>query len=145
MQDKTRKALKRLILTGVFALLSVLLVLVAKNAGGGFWTVYPAFSRAVTGALAALTAFTRYTVWEILGAAIAVVVLVRLIAGLFKRRFWVRLCGTVLLLSLGVFLYIAIWGLNYYAPSMASRLGLPEELHTPEELADAERAVLEGR
>ncbi len=128
---------KRLELAAVLAVSGLLLIYAAKRAGEGFWSSYPAFSRAVTGALAWMTSFTPFTLWEGLSAALIVFVVVRLILGIKKNCFWVRLSGVVLLLSAGSFAFLAVWGLNYYAPSMAGRVGLSEQLYTTEELAQA--------
>ena len=138
-----RGLLKRLVPAAVFALCSFLLVFAARRAGDGFWSAYTAFSRSACGALAWLTSFTRFALWEPLAVALVVFVIARLISGIRSGAFWKRLCGLVLLLAAGSFALLGIWGLNYYAPPMAGRVGLSEELYTPRQLAEAVNYYME--
>ncbi len=138
IRKKNRKiALSRLATTAANIALCLLCVFLAKRAGSDFWRFYPAFSRTVTGFLGRVFSFTDFTLWERLLAAIVALALAILIAGLFNKSFWKRLCGALMIVSAGAFLYLTIWGLNYFAPSAASRVGLEDKLYTPQELAEA--------
>ncbi len=138
IRKKNRRIiLSRLATTAANIAVCFLCVFLVKRAGSDFWRFYPAFSRAVTGFLARVFSFTDYTLWEGLLVLLVAASLVIVVAGVFKGTAWKRFCGFLMLGSAMILLYMAIWGLNYFAPSAASRVGLEETLYTPQELAEA--------
>lgn len=131
------KSIRRLISSVCLLVTTGLLILAATQLNSFFFSFYPAFSRAALRFLAGLTAPLPCAVWELLLIALLLWFLISFFVDLCKGRLLQWLSGLLLGLSLSVFLFMGLWGLNYYAPSMASRLSLPERKYTVEELREA--------
>lgn len=119
-----------LVLTGVALLLANYLTPV-------IFSFYPAFSRYVTGLLAAMTSVLPIALWELLVVAAVLWFFITLIRALVRRRMVRWATGLLLLVSIVVTAFVLLWGLNYYAPPMEERLGLQELQYTPAQLEEA--------
>lgn len=131
------KSVSRLISAVGFLILTVLLVLGAKFLPELVFAFYPEFSRKALTALSNITALVPFALWELLLGALVLWFVISLIRAICKGRCVRWLMGVVLVLSVGVFLFMGLWGLNYYAPSVNERMGIPEKQYTVEELKEA--------
>lgn len=130
------RTIGRLILTAVFAVLTIALVSAAAYVPG-FFDFYTGFSLNVLAFLANLTAPFPFAVWEVL-ALLLVLLLIYTLVRTFtqKRGFLCWLAGVALLASVLVFGFVALWGLNHYGPSVAERVGLEVTGYTDAQLAE---------
>lgn len=131
------KSIRRVITSVCLLVTTGLLVLAATQMTSAFFSFYPQISRAALRFLAGITSVIPYAVWEILLIVLILWFLVSLFVDICKGKILQWLSGLLLGASLAVFVFVGLWGLNYFAPSMASRLGLPEEQYTAAELREA--------
>lgn len=113
------------------------MVAVANFFPDWFFSFYPEFSRSVISVLAKITSILPIPFCEILGGLLILWFLYSLIRSICKLRFLRWCAGFLLGLSIAVCAFVGIWGLNYYAPSMAQRLDLPEQQYTAAQLKEA--------
>lgn len=131
------KTILRVTLSGTFAVLTALMILAAKYLSPVVFAFYPALSRQVLGILAGVTSVLPLAVWELAVVALVLWFVVTLIRALVRRRIVRWLAGLLLLVCVFAFAFVGVWGLNYYAPSMQSRLELPERQYSAAELKEA--------
>lgn len=131
------KTIFRVILSGTLFVLTAALLLAANCLPTLFFSVYSDFSRRAVGFLADATAFVPFALWEVLLIAAVVWLLFTLVRALRRGRIIRWAAGLLLGVCTVLFLFVGLWGLNYYAPSMQSRLALPEKQYTPAELKEA--------
>ena len=128
------KPLRRLISSAAFLLLTGLMVFAAKKWTAAVFAFYPKLSRKILGFLAGLTSPLPIAVWELAVCALVVWLIVSLILSLRKSRFLRWLTGVLEFVCAAVFVFVAIWGLNYFAPPMQERLGFEVGQYTVQEL-----------
>ena len=131
------KNIFRWITAGVFLLLTALLVAAAKHLPDLVFSFYPDFSRAVLSAISKVSALCPVPVWELVLVGLIVGFLISLITSICKGHFLRWLSKLALFLSVMVFLFVGLWGLNYYAPPIQERLSLPDEQYTVSQLKEA--------
>ncbi len=131
------KSISRLLTALGFLILTVLMVLGAKYLPETVFSFYPEFSRKALTALSNITAFVPFALWEVLLGALILWFVISLIRAICKGRFVRWGMGVVLVLSVGAFLFVGLWGLNYFAPSMNQRMGIADEQYTAQELKEA--------
>ena len=132
------KTIGRVILSAILLVLTGLLIAFAKAARGAVFSFYPAFSRAALGAVCSVSALVPIALWEVLAAVLALWFFYTLIRVFTKRRSLLRwLAGVLLGLSTGVFLFVAIWGLGHFGPSVDKSLGLDVREYSKQELIAA--------
>ncbi len=131
------RSISRLLSSAGFIILTVLMVLGAKYLPQVVFSFYPDFSAKAMTALSNITSFVPFTLWEILLVLLLLWGIVSFIRAIRRARCVRWLMGVVLVFSLGAFLYVGLWGLNYYAPSMNARMGLPEKQYTAAQLKEA--------
>ena len=74
---------------------------------------------------------------EILLIALVLWFFITLIRAIVRRRMVRWVTGVLLSVCILLTAFVGIWGLNYYAPKMTERLGLPDRQYTPAELKEA--------
>lgn len=128
------RTISRLILSAVILVITGLLAAVAIYLPEPFFAFYRDFSRNVLGVMASVTGAFPFAVWEI---GLVLLVLLALFF-LFRSRKLLRwLSGVVLLVSVMVFLFVALWGLNHFDPvSVADRVGLDVTGYSRQQLQD---------
>lgn len=131
------KTILRVMLSGILLVLTAILVLAAKFLNGFFFSFYPAFSRGLLKVPAKITSIVPIAVWEILVILLVLWLITSLIRAILRARIVRWLAGLLLMVCIFVFAFVGIWGLNYFAPPMAERLGLPEEQYTVAQLREA--------
>jgi hypothetical protein len=124
----------------VFLPLSAFFLTVAVRRSSGFAeNIYLPFSRAVSGFLGWLFSFSAYAIAEVLLITLAAATLFFLIRSAVRsvrgRTAWpllIWLSNALLCAAFGYFLFITLWGGNYYAPKLPARLGLQTGPQTEE-------------
>ena len=134
------KFIGRLILSAIFLVLTGLLAAVAHSAPEVVFAFYPALSRAALAAISSVTSLVPFAVWEIL-ALLAILWAVYTLVRSFSRRrgFLSWAAGVVLAASVGLFAFVALWGLNHFGPGVAPELGLKVRDVSRQELIAATR------
>ena len=134
------RTIGRLLLSAIFLVLTVLLVLAAKYAPALVFSFYPEFSRKLLSVISSVTKAIPLAVWELL-AGLAVLWLLYTFVRIFtqRRSFLCWLAGIVLSVCVGLFLFVALWGLNHFGPTVGEQLGLSVREYTKQELTDATR------
>ena len=132
------RTISRLILSAVFLLLTGLCVAAAVYAPELFFAFYTDFSKKILSFLSGVTGPFPFPVWEV------VLVLIVLLAIYFlircftqKRSVLCWLAGVAELVCILVFLFVGLWGLNHYGPSVADRVGLTVTEYSRDQLKAA--------
>ena len=131
------KMISRLLLSGVCLIVTIVFVLFAKYGGSWFFHVYSGVSRNLLGLISAITSPIPVALWELILVGLLLWMVYTFIDNLRPFRLHLWLSGVALTLSSGLLIFVVLWGLNYFAPSMASRMGLPEQQYRVEELKEA--------
>lgn len=118
------RPLRNLISAVTLAALTGLLVLAATQWTDVFFRFYPSFSRWILGVLAGITSVTSFPLWEPGLCLIVLWGIISLIRSLVRHHFLRWLSSLLLTLCGAAFFFMAVWGLNYFAPPMSDRLGL---------------------
>lgn len=131
------KSISRLLVAAGFLLLTALMILAAREAPEFVFSFYPEFSRKALTALSNIASCVPFALWEVALVAFLLGSLISMIHAISKKHFVRWIMGEILTLSVGVFLFVGLWGLNYYAPSMNQRMGIAEENYTVQQLKEA--------
>lgn len=130
------RTIGRLILTAVFAVLTIALVSAAAYVPA-FFDFYTGFSRDAADFLGRITGSFPFAVWEVLALLLILLLLYTLVRTFRQKRgFLCWLSGVALLASVLVFLFVGLWGLNHYGPSVAERVGLEVTGYTNAQLTE---------
>lgn len=133
------KWLGNLIGAGVFLLLTAGLVALAKWLPGLWFSFYPQVSRTILRYLGIAFGWCPWALWEILLALLVLGAVIWLIWAVSKKKFLSWLSGLVMIGSILVFLYVGIWGLNYFDRPLDEKLGMEVRDYTQAELEEAAR------
>ena len=131
------KTLFRVLLSVGLLVLTGVMIAVANFFPDWFFSFYPEISRGIISVLGEIFSVIPVPMCEIFGALLILWFLVSLIRAICKLRFLRWCSGFLLSVCILVTAFVGIWGLNYYAPPMAQRLGLPEEQYTVSQLKEA--------
>ncbi len=126
----------------VLGLLTLILVWVGKNNPDFIAESYLPYSRTIENILSKITGFLPFSVAEIIlclvaiGLAFSLIRLVfRLIAGPRRLYGLIKFITGWAATAAGlVFLFYALWGLNYYAPPLSATMGLDVKARSSQEL-----------
>jgi len=133
------KALGRGILAGIFLILTGLMLAAAKWAPEPLSLVYPEFSRWVLAKIAAVTGIFPFVLWEVLALLGILWAVYTLIRSFGRPLGFVRwLAGLGLAASIAAFLFVGLWGLNHYCPTVDVYLDLQPQ---PTSAAQLEQAT----
>jgi len=132
------RTIGRLILSAVFLLLTAAMAAVANYMPEVFFAFYTDFSKDILAFLSGITAPFPFAVWEVLLALVVLLALYFLVRNLAQKRgFFCWLAGVILLVSVLVFLFVGLWGLNHFGPTVAQRMGLEvADGYTKDQLID---------
>lgn len=131
------KTILRLTLSGIFLVATGFLLLIANFLPSFFFSFYPDFSRWMMQIIGGATSIVPFAVCEICAVLLLALFVFTLIRAIIKTRIVRWLAGLLLVVSIGVFAFVGLWGLNYYAPPMAERLGMQEQQFTAAQLQEA--------
>ena len=139
--EKGRPSLKmigRLILSAIFLILTALMVAAASWAPELVFSFYPEFSRGVLNAIASVTSLAPIALWEVLAVLLILWFFYTFVRVFTQHRSILSwLAGVVLAVSVAVFLFVGLWGLNHFGPSIDETLGLDVREYSREELIAA--------
>ena len=128
------KVIGRVILSAVLLIVTGLLMAVASFAPDMLFSFYTDVSKKALGAIASVTGALPFALWEWL-AVIVVLLALYFLFRKFRPLSW--LSGLLTFLSVGVLVFTALWGMNYFAPAVESRLGLQTQLYSVDTLKEA--------
>ena len=138
MNDTRKHIIRRFGIAAALLLLSGALMVLFDHANGAFFPGYRAFSKAVIGALAAITGIFPFSIWDFLTVGLILAAIVTCIFCLVKKRSFGKWLATVcIVLSALVLFMVGSWGLNHYAPPLSTDLGLDVREYSADELEDA--------
>lgn len=130
----------RLILSAVFLALAAVLAAAAMYLPAPIFSVYSDFTRDAAAFLAGITASFPFAVWEILLAIVILLELYGLVRCFTGKGGILRwLSGLVLLVSVLLFLFVGLWGVNHFGAPVAQRVGLTVTEYSTDQLASATR------
>ncbi len=131
------KTILRVTLSGIFLVLMCVLLLLANFLPSIFFSFYPSLSRGVIEAIASVTSIVPFAVCEIVAVLAVAWLIFTLVRAIIKHHIIRWAAGLLMVVSIAAFAFVALWGLNYYAPPMAERLGMQEQQFTAQELKEA--------
>lgn len=124
----------RVILSAVLLIVTGLAMAAAAFVPELFFSFYTDFSRQAMDVIAGVTGQLPFALWEWL----AVVIVLMTLYDLVKHRkplSW--LAGVVATVCTFILVFMGLWGLNYFAPSVAERTGMPVETYSVQTLQEA--------
>ena len=131
------KPVRNLIGAGVLAVLTAAAVGLARFLPKLWFSFYTDFSRKAMGALGAAFGWVPFPIWE----ALLVLIVVALIAGLIyavkEKKLLGWLTGVLAGAALLVFLFMGLWGLNHFAPTIGEQTGLEVKEYSVDQLKAA--------
>ncbi len=137
------KTVLRLTLSGTFLVLLAFLLIMANALPDIFFRFYPSLSRWAVSMIAGVTSLVPFALCEFGIAALLILFILTLVRAILKRRLVRWVSGLLLAVSIISFAFVALWGLNYYAPPMAERMGMKQRQFTAAELKEACEYYLE--
>ena len=139
------RSLGRIISSAVLLILTGLMMAAVKYLPALVFPAYRDVSRKVLSAIASVTGALPFALWEVLLVILALLFLYSIVHTLLeKKRFLSWLSGVVLALSVLVFLFTGLWGLNHYAPELSEEIGLEIGEYSKEELIAATKYYMAG-
>ena len=138
------RSVGRFLTSAILLFLSALLMAAGKYLSSLLFPFYRDFSKKILAAIASVTGLLPFALWEALLALGLLLFLYSIFHTIFgKKRFLGWLSGLTLTLSVLIFLFVALWGLNHYAPPLSQELGLQIECYSEQQLTDAARYYLQ--
>ena len=131
------KTVGRLILSAIFLVLTGLMVSFAHFAPALVFSFYPALSRKLLAAISRVTAPLPFALWEVLAGLLILWAIYTLVRCFSHRGFLRWLSGLALGLCIGLFVFVGLWGLNHFGPSVGETLGLDVREYSEQELLAA--------
>ena len=133
MNRNLKKTITALILLAVTATN----IFLAKNQPDKFFAAYIPFSRKAVNVAGKITSFVPFSIWEIISGFLICLGIFWLICGIRKKNLPGALSNIFFTVTALAFIFINIWGLNYFAPADPAGFGLKKEQYTPEQLQKA--------
>lgn len=131
------KRTRMLISAGVNVGLIAAMAAAAKLVPAIFPLFYTDVSRKINHFLAGISALLPFPLWELLLAGLVIWQLVSLVCSIVKKYFLDWLCRLPLILTTLAFLFVAIWGLNFFGPDAGKAVGIEAGEYTKSELKQA--------
>ena len=131
------KSVMRALFSGFFLFLTLVLTLIGRYAPAFVQHIYAPLSQGAMKFLAGVFSIFPVAVWEILAVGLIFWFFISLVRDFSDLKFMQWLTGLLLAVSFGAFAFMALWGLNYYAPSVQERLGMSHKEYNVQELQKA--------
>ncbi len=132
------RAVARSIASAILLVLTGIMIACAVYAPDFVFSFYPAFSRQALSVLAAVTGVFPFAVFEVLVVLAVLWAVYTLVRVILRRHGILRwLSGLLLGACICVFLFVGLWGLNHFGPTLGEKLGLTVGTYTKEELVEA--------
>ena len=128
---------RRLLWGGGFLAVTLGLGIAARCAPDFWYGFYTEFSRQAMQALGKISGLVPFCLWQVLLIAGVIGALAGLIWCLRDRRLGDWFAGLFEGLSLAALLFVGVWGLNYFGPSLGVQIGLERDRYTPAQLRQA--------
>lgn len=139
------KATARVIASAILLVLTGVMIACAVYAPEIVFSFYPQFSRWILSVLAGFTGLFPFSVFELLVVLAVLWLVYTLIRTLLRHHGFLRWASGVLLgVSVGVFAFVAVWGLNHFGPELSEKIGLEVTEYSKEELIEASYYYLEN-
>jgi len=133
----------RLILSAVILLLTGACVAAAIYVPE-FFDWYTPISRQLMQVISRISGLFPFAVWEWLLVLIVLLVLYGLVRAFAQKRgFFCWLGGVIVLVSVLVFLFVALWGLHHWGPPLSEKLDLPVTQYSKDQLEQTTRYMAE--
>lgn len=129
------RTIGRLILSAVFLLLAAVLAAAATYLPQPLFSFYTDLSRDISAFLSGVTSPFPFAVWQILLVLLVLLELYGLVRCFSSKKgllYWAS--GLVLLVSVLVFLFVGLWGVNHFAPPISQRVGLSVSAYSKDQL-----------
>ena len=131
------KSLMQTLLSGFFLFLTAVMSLIGRFAPKFIEYVYMPLSQGAMKFLAGTLSIFPLAICEIVAVALVVWMLYSLVHNFVEMKFIQWCTGLLLAVSFGIFAFMAVWGMNYYAPSIQERLNIQEREYSVQELRRA--------
>lgn len=123
---------------GIFAAITWVLMQFGQRFSTLVDMIYPYVIRTLQGMLAEWTSSVDFLVWQVLAVALGVLILASLVLMLILKWNPIQWAGWVLAVFSGLYmLNTMMWGLNYYAGTLAEDMRLEVASYNLEELTEA--------
>lgn len=123
---------------GIFAAITWVLMQFGQRFSTLVDMIYPYVIRTLQGILAEWTSSVDFPVWQVLAVALGVLILASLVLMLILKWNPIQWAGWVLAVFSGLYmLNTMMWGLNYYAGTLAEDMRLEVASYNLEELTEA--------
>ena len=123
---------------GIFAAITWVLMQFGQRFSTLVDMIYPYVIRTLQGMLAEWTSSVDFPVWQVLAVALGVLILASLVLMLILKWNLIQWAGWVLAVFSGLYmLNTMMWGLNYYAGTLAEDMRLEVASYNLEELTEA--------
>lgn len=126
-----------LIGTGILAALTAVVVLLARLLPKFWFSFYTDFSRGAMRVLGVLWGWCPFPVWEIILVLLVLSVPVGLVFAIKKKKVLGWLSALLECIVLLIFLFVSLWGLNHFAPTIGEQTGLEVAEYTTDQLKAA--------
>ena len=131
------KPVRHLLGAAILAVLTVAAVGLARFLPDLWFSFYTDFSRGAMRVLGAAFGWVPFPIWEILLVLLLVAVVAGLIYAIRKARVLGYLTALLELAALLAALFMGLWGLNHFAPTIGEQTGLEIRSYTVKELQSA--------
>ena len=138
------RSVGRLITSAILLVLSGLMMAACRYLPG-LAPVYRDFSRQTLAAISSVTGLLPFALWEVLLVLLALLFIWSVVYTLLqKKKFLSWASSIVLAISLLVFLFVGLWGLNHYCPPLSEEIGLEVREYSRDELIAATKYYMAG-
>lgn len=132
------KTISRVILSAIFLVLTGLLVAAAMAVPELVFSFYPQWSSKILSILAGVTSPFPFAVWEVLVLLIVLWAIYTLVRCFSRHRGFLNwLSGLLLAFCAGLFIFVAVWGLGHFGPTVGEQIGLETRAYSKDELYEA--------
>ncbi len=131
------KPIRNLIGAGALAVLTAAAVGLAHFLPEFWFSFYTGFSRTAMGWLGAAFGWIPFPIWEPLLVLIGIAVIAGLIYAIKHKKILGWLTGLLEFAVLMVFLFMGLWGLNHFAPTIGEQTGLEVGEYSVDQLKKA--------
>lgn len=138
------KTIGRLITSAILLVLSGLMMAACRYLPQ-LAAAYRDASRRILAAISSVTGVFPFALWEVLLVLLALLLIWSIVhTVLQKKKFVAWASWIVLAVSVLVFLFVGLWGLNHYCPPLSEEIGLEVREYSKEELIAATKYYMEG-
>ena len=131
------KPARHLIGAAILATITILALILAQLLPDFWFSFYTDFSLAAMRVLGVAFGWIPFAFWEILLVILLLSFLCGLVVAIKKGKGAGYLCAVLEFVTLQIMLFVLLWGLNGFAPTIGEQTGLEVKEYSVEELRDA--------